>query len=330
MAMADHTNLRDHFRLPVVAAVAVTTLTVAMAGTPAASSGPSSPFPGFLLDRGRYIAFEVAGALTQTFPVGINDRGQSVGFYDDARGLHGFLRQEDGRSSTIDFPGARATEAFKINDRGQIVGIYDETAPFDFADGRGFLLDRGRFKRIDVPGALRTEASGINRRGQVVGEYVDADGRFHGFLWDKGQFTTIDVPGAAATAAADINDRGQIIGTHTDDPAGATVVHGFLLIRGYFTTFDAPGLPITQPTGINNRGQIVGSAASDPALTEAHGFLLAKGVEGDFTPIDFPGAPRTVAFDINNRGQIVGAYENPDAAPDDQPSPMRMPMMPGL
>ena len=82
-----------------------------------------------------------------------------------------------------------------------------------------------------------------------------------------------------------------------------------------------------QPSGINNRGQIVGYTASDLAQTELHGFLLAKGVKGPFTPIDFPGAPKTAAFDINDRGQIVGGYENPDAAPDGQQSPMRMPMM---
>jgi hypothetical protein len=34
-----------------------------------------------------------------------------------------------------------------------------------------------------------------------------------------------------------------------------------------------------------------------------------------------------VAFDINNRRQIVGVYENPDAAPSGQRSPMRMPGM---
>ena len=45
------------------------------------------------------------------------------------------------------------------------------------------------------------------------------------------------------------------------------------------------------------------------------------------TRIDFPGAPRTACVGMNNRGQIVGVYENPDAAPDGQPSPMQMPMM---
>jgi hypothetical protein len=66
------------------------------------------------------------------------------------------------------------------------------------------------------------------------------------------------------------------------------------------------------------------------------GFLLDQGRgfrrEGVFTAIDHPDsgtAPGTgtAAVGIDNRGQIVGIYANPDAAPDDQPSPMRVPMM---
>jgi probable HAF family extracellular repeat protein len=207
------------------------------------------------------------------------------------------------------------------------VGVYSETGAVGFADGRGFLLDRGRFTRIDFPGAVNTVARGLNDRGQVVGGYLDADGRFHGFLWDKGRFTTIDVPGAGGTTATDINNRGQIAGEFGEDPSNTpTALHGFLLSGGDFTTFDAPGVLFTEPGGINDRGQIVGSTASDRALTEVHGFLLDEGVEAPFTSIDFPGAPRTLAFDINNRRQIVGVYENPNAPPDRQPSPMRMPM----
>ena len=54
----------------------------------------------------------------------------------------------------------------------------------------------------------------------------------------------------------------------------------------------------------------MGTTSADPG-TNAHGFLLDKGVEGPFTPIDFPGAPRTGAFGINDRGQIVGIYHEP-------------------
>jgi probable HAF family extracellular repeat protein len=331
MALVEDTNLRG--RLPVVVAIVLTTLATAMAGASAAGSSPSSSFPGFLLDRGRYTTFDAPEAVFATLPYGINDRGQIVGRYDDASSEQAFLRDKAGGFTNIRIRGARSAWAVNINNHGYIVGIYSENTPFVKAPGgkrHGFLLARGKLTRIDVPGAVETGASGINDRGQVVGAYVDAEGKFHGYLWERGRFTTIDVPGVPQTIAYDINDRGQIVGfcgDDPDDPTGATGVHGFLLGRGDFTMFDAPGVPFTEPTGINDRGQIVGSTYSDPALTELHGFLLAKGVEGPFTSIDFRGAPRTVAFDINNRGQIIGAYENPDAPPDDQQSPMRMPMM---
>ena len=92
------------------------------------------------------------------------------------------------------------------------MGVYSETGAVGFADGRGFLLDRGRFTRIDVPGAVNTVARGLNDRAQVVGDYLDAAGRLHGFLWDKGRFTTIDGPEGTGASATDINDRGEITG----------------------------------------------------------------------------------------------------------------------
>jgi hypothetical protein len=106
-----------------------------------------------------------------------------------------------------------------------------------------------------------------------------------------------------------------------------TTLQGFLMSGAAFIEFEAPGVSFTLPSDINNRAQIVGRTVSDLAGAELHGFLLAKGIEGDFTPIDFPGALSTAAFGLNDRGQIRGTYVNPDAAPDGQPSPMRMPMM---
>ena len=177
-----------------------------------------------------------------------------------------------------------------------------------------------------------TVAAGVNNRGQVVGGYLDAKGRPHGYRWDNGRFTTIDLPGSSGTMVGDINDRGEMVGVFSDDPndpTGMMGVRGFLLSGGIYRQFAAPRVAFTQPSKINNRGQIVGSTLGDAASTDFHGFLLAKGRSGPFTPIDFPGAPRTVAVGINDRGQIVGAYENPDAAPDREPSPMQMPMMSG-
>jgi probable HAF family extracellular repeat protein len=180
----------DHrLLLPAVVAVALAVLAAPMAQASEASQAPQSQIPGFLLDRGRYATIEIRGARVETAPLGINDRGDIAGAYDDGNGDHGFMRDRRGRITKIDVPGARGTAAQKINNRGQIAGVYSDTSP-DTQDlnapERGFLLNRGKFTRIDVPDAVETRAVGINNRGQVVGEYIDAAGTAHGFLWDKG------------------------------------------------------------------------------------------------------------------------------------------------
>ena len=308
-----------------------------VAGALAAGSSPSSEIPVFVLDRGRFTAFDTPGEGAQDF-VGINNRGQIVGGYKEdlsrgeaGCGQRGFLRDKRGRFTPIDVPGAGFTGPIDINDRGQVVGQFQYTdyCP-DGADPlRGFLRDgSGRFTTIHVPGSGYTTANGINNRNQAIGEYLDADGTIHGYLWERGRFTTIDVPDATGTAITDINDRGQMIGLYGD--AGGTS-HAFFRDKdGGITTIDAPGVPITIPFGINNRGQIAGIAASASPIVAGvtvYGFLLAKGAKGPLTRIDFPGALGTLATDINDRGQIVGIYANPDATSDRQQPPMQMPMM---
>ena len=222
-------------RFVAVAAVAVTALTVA----PAAAFGhkpghaetprPTSPVPGFVLDRGRYTSIQVPGATGESLAGGINNRGQIVGQYRDARGEHGYRSDAEGKLTTIDIPGALATAPVKINDRGQIVGIYSRNATNTKdpdATFHGFVLQRGKVTTIDYPGAASTQAAGINNRGEVVGDYFDAAGTAHGFRWYKGRFTRIDVPGTF-TGVLDINDRGQIVGYHADNVAGP--FHGFLV-----------------------------------------------------------------------------------------------------
>jgi probable HAF family extracellular repeat protein len=339
-------NLQRRLRLALAGAVVVSALTVTSASasvpTPMgatdaqlgrlrlslladSSTHPRTPIPGFLLDRGRYTRFDAPGAGQDTVPASINNRGQIVGAYRDADfGMHGFLRYQAGRFTTIDLPGAKGTGPYRINDRGQIVGRYSNThADMQVPDAiqRGFLLDRGRLTRIDVPGAAETQAVGINNLGQVVGDFQNPDGTFHGFLWHRGRFTTIDKPGAAATTLVDINDRGQILGASAGDDG---VLHNFLLDRGRYTSFDAPGVPLTLARDLNNRGQVAGTTLApteeDPQAG-ARGFLLAKGVTGPFTPIDVPGAPRNIVLGLNDRGALVGAYENTAAQPTPPPTP---------
>jgi YD repeat-containing protein len=146
-----------------------------------ASTRPRTPIPGFLLKRGRYTKFDAPDAVVQTVPFGINNRGVIVGKFTTADGVdHGFRRDARGRFTTIDVPGAAATQLTKINDRGQIVGYTaapTATDPF-LAGARGFLLARGArgpFTPIDVPGAPRTIVYGLNDAGAIVGQYENTN-----------------------------------------------------------------------------------------------------------------------------------------------------------
>jgi len=57
--------------------------------------------------------------------MGINDRGQMVGYYaDDSFLLHGFI-DTGGKFVTIDVPDATNTEAIGINAAGDVSGLYD-------------------------------------------------------------------------------------------------------------------------------------------------------------------------------------------------------------
>jgi uncharacterized membrane protein len=222
---------------------------------------------GFRRDRkGRFTTVNPPGA-SHTIPVGINERGQVVGYYLDAGGSHGFRRDGKGLT-TIDVPGAVATLALGINNRGQIAGFYVDAVDPDGGIPpnavHGFVRSKGSFTRIDIPGAGETLASDLNDRDEIVGAYGDAEGKAHGFRLRKGVFTTIDPPGAVdvpgspgspgflATVPFGINNRGQVVGQYAD----AQGLHAYLLDKGVYMTIDPPGGDTTA-TDINDRGQIV-------------------------------------------------------------------------
>ena len=215
----------------------------------------------FVRDRkGRFARLEdPPGGSDLDEYVDINNRGETVGFYNDAHGATttGFLRTKRGRFVDVVVPGSVVSGPLKINDRRQVVGIYVDNAE----SVHGFLWDDGRFRTIDVPGATGTVVLGINNRGHMVGSYIDANGAYHGFLRKRnGRVLTLpDVPGAepamGGTQPSALNDRGLVVGLAYDAQGGS---RAFLLERDIVTQLDGPGAVYTRALDINNRGEITG------------------------------------------------------------------------
>jgi hypothetical protein len=68
-----------------------------------------------------------AGAHASS-PLGINDRGDVVGFFEDDDGIHGYLRTSSGRFQVLDFPGATFTVPLKVSGDGRVAGYYVDDA----------------------------------------------------------------------------------------------------------------------------------------------------------------------------------------------------------
>jgi uncharacterized membrane protein len=124
--------------------------------------------------------FDVPGA-GETYPLGINDLGESVGYWDTnpkAVVPHGFYRDANGKITTLDVPNSVSTVAFAINDVGQIAGYYWSATGAIHA----FIETQGKFQTLDMPGGVTTLITTINNFGVVSGEYIDATGHRHGFI----------------------------------------------------------------------------------------------------------------------------------------------------
>ena len=272
----------------VLAVLAAATSAPAGSAAPQATASPSgarlgaiAAFDGGAADRGRKVPAATSGNLLlskgvfapladvpgagRTAHVAINNRGQTVGTYDDGSGppFHGFLRDKRGRFTRFDVPGASSTLPLGINDHGHVVGFYVDSGRPNGVGGSFLREPDGDIRRIDVPDAFVTQAHGINNRGQIVGFYADAGGALHGFVLSNGAFRTIDVPGARGSGGLDINDRGEITGGYAD-AHGRT--HGFRLREGVFTTIDPPGAVDVRARRVLRQRRLSASATAARSL----------------------------------------------------------------
>lgn len=185
----------------------------------------------FLLENDELTVFDVpiASGVCLTSAFTINNRGQIVGEYldqcDVGNRQHGFLF-DDGKFSSIDFPGADGTVVNGINNEGDLVGFF-YGVPAGGMTTSGFIKKNDRaFRVVDAPfaGTTSTSVNGINNDGDMVGTFSSNDMGVGSFVFVNRQFVELEFPSAIMTIALAINKRGQIAGFYIDGQG----THGFI------------------------------------------------------------------------------------------------------
>ena len=237
-------------------------LGISSSGTIAGYHGADPNNRGFVLALPNTFTAENFKDADQTQVIGINNRGDTAGFYITAGTTHGFV-DIDGTFQPVDFKDTMFNQLLGLDTLDQAAGFYED------ADGNDhpYIFDakRGAFSAVPIPiaGVKNAQATGINDPGRISGFYVDPNNPDvnHGFLLADGTLTTLDPPGSTSTQAFGLNNRGQVVGAYLD-AAGNT--HGFVYRDGRFQSVDDPqGVNNTLINGINPRGQIVGFYGPD-------------------------------------------------------------------
>ena len=229
---------------------------------------------GFTLIDGVFSTYDVPGSLRTVF-YGLNNAGQTVGFYRGSDKVdHGVIVQ-DGKLTQFDFPGAAQTEIYGISETGILAGNIIDAAGVI----HGFMGDM----QIDVPGAIRTYADQVNAAGILVGSYTDADGIHHGYMRrPDGSFINVDAHGD----------------THHPD--------------GNFIDVDAhdtlPPLEFLFVNAISDTGFIVFRAKAVDEIQRTY-ILMPN---GEPMELRVPGSVITIARDIDVQGRLAGYYDTPD------------------
>jgi hypothetical protein len=235
----------------------------AIAGYFGSGADAQHPNKGFVLHVPSTFSDENYPNSAQTQVIGINNQGDTDGFYIDTAGVtHGFT-DIGGNFATVDVPGTTFNQLLGLNNSGDQAGYY-QYGPSNGAIFVPFVHKAdGSFLLLPIANA---QATGLNDHGLVSGFYNDKDGNSHGFLWQSGSPRTVDFAGAVSTQLLGVNNLGQAVGSYID---GNKVTHGLVYNSGArsFTRIDVPGSSSTVVNGINRLGWLVGFYTDAKGLT---------------------------------------------------------------
>ena len=187
------------------------------------------------------ILFAADGALAQptpidlgtlgdsvTYPLGMNNRGDVVGYSSGRLPSRAFLWTEKTGMFDLGALDSGATTAVAVNDRGQVVGTSGANGPRPGLHGSHVFLWTKQDGMVDLHapppnGGLNSFAGAINDRGRVIGTY-DVGSGYHAFSWTaKEGMIDLGTLGGWRVVPAAVSNRDQVVGRSSLIPAPVPV-----------------------------------------------------------------------------------------------------------
>jgi len=164
----------------------------------------------FLYQNGRFTDIPGPTGAIASVAVGINDKEDIVGYYEDSSDVwHGFLLQGS-NYTTLDVPGAVSSYADGINNKGHIVLFWFDSSGVEHSS----LYNGKTYKTIDVPKAKNTQANGINNEDDIAFWYGGNFACGYSALLHGGEYYKFNYPKARTSYAEGINDKHTISGSY--------------------------------------------------------------------------------------------------------------------
>ncbi len=227
---------------------------------------------GYLLNTSGSYTNENFPSSDQTQVTGLNDEGDTVGFWSSMNNANlvnnNYGWWSDGKHFyTADYPTTDPAtppvdQLLGINNAGLAVGFYTDATGNN--NSYTYNTKSGKYSLVEFPSAVSSfnpTATAINNNDDTAGFYTDGAGHTHAFLYyGWGGFTQLDVNGASSTQAFGVNDSDEVVGVYTDGTGSSATMHGFTWKpKGGFQTVDDPnGIGTTTVNGVNNAGDLVG------------------------------------------------------------------------
>jgi len=187
---------------------------IAVVGT--YTSSKTGAAVGFLYKGGKFTDIPGPAGATASSASAINDSGDIVGDYVDAKSVtHGFLLKK-GKYTTLDPPGSLGTVATGVDKKDNVVMYWVNSGGTD----ESAYYNGKTYKTINVPGETDSIATDINTAGDITYQVIDSAGNDHGALLHAGKYYKFDYPKSAFTFAGAANDHSTIVGGYRTTAQG--------------------------------------------------------------------------------------------------------------